>query len=109
MFVIIYGVSMRVMATNKAMSLRQLQAEYGLSYSRIRKMIRLPGFPIVEGVVFRKDFDDWRKEYYRSRHTGEAPQLDAGRRVDELAHSNGSRAFGHLAQGLQLFAFWLLG
>lgn len=94
---------------NRALTLRELQAQYGLSYMRLRRMARLPGFPLIEGVVFEKDFDEWRREYYRSQHTGGAPQLDAGRRADELAHSNGSRAFGHLGLGLQLFAFWLLG
>jgi hypothetical protein len=94
---------------NRALTLRELQAEYGLSYMRLRRLARLPGFPLIEGVVFEKDFDDWRKEYFRSRHTGEAPQLDAGRKVDELTRSSGSPAFGHLVQGLQLFAFWLLG
>ena len=94
---------------NRALTLRELQAEYGLSYMRLRRLTRLPGFPLIEGVVFQRDFDEWRREHYRSQHTGEAPQLDAGRRVDELAHSNGSRAFGHLGLGLQLFAFWLLG
>ena len=94
---------------NRALTLRELQAEYGLSYMRLRRMTRLPGFPLIEGVVFEKDFDEWRREHYRSRHTGEAPQLDAGRRVDESAHSNGSQAFVHLALGLQLFSFGLLG
>ena len=71
-------------------------------------MIKLPGFPLIEGVVFERDFDEWRREYYRSRRTGEAPQLDAGRRDDESARSSGSPAFGHLVQGLQLFSFLLL-
>ena len=46
------------------MSLREVQALYGLSYSRIRRMIKLPGFPLIEGVVFQQDFDEWRREYY---------------------------------------------
>lgn len=72
-------------------------------------MTKLPGFPLIEGVVFEKDFDEWRREYYRNRHTGEAPQLDVGRTADGSARSSGSPAFGHLVQGLQLFSFWLLG
>jgi hypothetical protein len=91
---------------NRALTLRELQAEYGLSYMRLRRLARLPGFPLIEGVVFEKDFDEWRREHYRSRHTGEAPQLDAGRTAGESARWSGSQAFVHLALGLQLCAFW---
>ena len=94
---------------NRALTLRELQAEHGLSYMRLRRLARLPRFPLIEGVVFEKDFDEWRREHYRNRHTGEALQLDAGRTADGSARSSGSPAFGHLALGLLLSSFWLLG
>jgi hypothetical protein len=107
--VLLVSVSKHSYNTNRAMSLREVQAFYGLSYSRVRRMIRLPGFPLIEGVVFQGDFDEWRREYYRNPRTGEALQLDAGRRVGELARSSGSQAFVHLALALPLFSCGLLG
>ena len=87
---------------NRAVSLRQLQRIYGLSYGKIRKLVKLPGFPIVEGVVFPKDFDEWRKEHYRSQHTASALQLDAGRKAGESVLRSGLLAFLHLGLAHQL-------
>lgn len=87
---------------NRAMSLREVQRAYGLSYERIRRMTKLPGFPIVEGVVFPKDFDDWRKEYYRSQHTASTPPPDGGHKAGGSALMSGSQAFVRLGLAHQL-------
>jgi hypothetical protein len=34
-----------------ALTLRELEDAYGLSYERVRRLAGLPGFPLVEGVV----------------------------------------------------------
>lgn len=87
---------------NRAKSLRAIQRLYGLSYGRIKKMARLPGFPLVEGVVFPKDFDEWRKEYYRSQHTASAPQPDGGHKADESVLRSGLLVALHLGLAHQL-------
>ena len=93
---------------NFAKSLRQIQKMYGLSYSRLKRMSTLPGFPLVEGVVFPKDFDDWRREYYRNQHIASIPPPDAGRKGGESAPSCDLRAFLHLVTALQLAEALLL-
>ena len=45
---------------NRALSLRQLGAAYGLGYVRIKQMRELPGFPLLAGKVIPSDFDRWR-------------------------------------------------
>jgi|LakMenEpi03Aug12_release.lakeMendotaPanAssembly.Ray.scaffolds.fasta_scaffold652045_2 hypothetical protein len=45
---------------NRALSLRQLGAAYGLGYTRIKQMQALPGFPLIAGKVIPSDFDQWR-------------------------------------------------
>lgn len=45
---------------NRALSLRQLGAAYGLGYVRIKQMQALPGFPLLAGKVIPSDFDQWR-------------------------------------------------
>ena len=45
---------------NRALSLRQLGAAYGLGYVRIKQMQALPGFPLIAGKVIPSDFDQWR-------------------------------------------------
>jgi len=45
---------------NRALSLRQLGAAYGLGYVRIKQMQAMPGFPLIAGKVIPSDFDRWR-------------------------------------------------
>ena len=87
---------------NRPLTLRQLQKTYGLSYERVRRLVRLPGFPILEGVVFPKDFDEWRKEYYRNQHTASAPQPDAGHKGGESVLRSGLPVFARLGLAHQL-------
>ena len=93
---------------NRAVSLRQLQRIYGLSYGKIRKLVKLPGFPIVEGVAFPRDFDDWRREYYRSQHTVSAPPPDGGRKAGGSVLTSGLLAFVRLGLAHQLAEVLLL-
>lgn len=52
--------SMKLRQENRALSLRQLGAAYGLGYVRIKQMQALPGFPLIAGKVIPSDFDQWR-------------------------------------------------
>ena len=45
---------------NRALSLRQLGAAYGLGYVRIKQMRELSGFPLIVGKIMPSDFDQWR-------------------------------------------------
>jgi len=53
-------VAMKLRQENRALSLRQLGAAYGLGYVRIKQMQALPGFPLIAGKVIPSDFDQWR-------------------------------------------------
>ena len=52
--------AMKLRQENRALSLRQLGAAYGLGYVRIKQMRELPGFPLIAGKVIPSDFDRWR-------------------------------------------------
>ena len=52
--------AMKLRQENRALSLRQLGAAYGLGYTRIKQMQALPGFPRIAGKVIPSDFDQWR-------------------------------------------------
>ena len=52
--------AMKLRQENRALSLRQLGAAYGLGYTRIKQMQALPGFPLIAGKVIPSDFDQWR-------------------------------------------------
>lgn len=87
---------------NRAKSLREIQRMYGLSYERVRRLVRLPGFPLIEGVVFPKDFDEWRKEYYRNQHIASVPPPDGDHKAGESIPMSGLRVFAHLGLAHQL-------
>ena len=53
-------ISARLRREDRALSLRQLGAAYGLGYVRIKQMQALPGFPQIAGKVIPTDFDRWR-------------------------------------------------
>ncbi|NDD55593.1 hypothetical protein EBZ39_17300 [bacterium] len=53
-------IAMKLRQENRALSLRQLGAAYGLGYVRIKQMQALPGFPLLAGKVIPSDFDQWR-------------------------------------------------
>ena len=52
--------AMKLRQENRALSLRQLGAAYGLGYVRIKQMRELSGFPLIAGKVMPSDFDQWR-------------------------------------------------
>jgi hypothetical protein len=77
---------------NRALSLRQLGAAYGLGYVRIKQMQALPGFPLLAGKVIPSDFDQWRlmQTDPNSQHRGDRLRSAVGK-VRELTSKNDSR------------------
>ena len=65
--------AMKLRQENRALSLRQLGAAYGLGYVRIKQMQALPGFPLIAGKVIPSDFDQWRlmQTGLSSQHRGD--------------------------------------
>lgn len=47
--------------SNLALSLADLAMAYGYSYTTVKKMGQMPGFPVFCGKVLPSDFDDWRR------------------------------------------------
>jgi len=72
--------AMNLRKQDRALSLRQLGAAYGLGYVRIKQMRALSGFPLVAGKVIPSDFDQWRLA-----HTG----LNLPRPADRLRSAAG--------------------
>ena len=53
----------RVLAKRKldqALNAKEFAVLAGISYSTARSWFRQPGFPVICGVVFWKDFEQWR-------------------------------------------------
>ena len=77
--------AMKLRQENRALSLRQLGAAYGLGYVRIKQMQALPGFPLLAGKVIPSDFDRWRlmQTGLSSLHRADRPRSAVGK-VHEL-------------------------
>jgi len=77
---------------NRALSLRQLGAAYGLGYVRIKQMRELSGFPLIAGKVIPSDFDRWRlmQTGLSSQHRADRLRSAVGK-ARELASRSDSR------------------
>jgi len=85
--------AMKLRQENRALSLRQLGAAYGLGYVRIKQMQALPRFPLIAGKVIPSDFDRWRIMQtigLNSQHRASRLHSVAGK-VHALESKNGSR------------------
>jgi hypothetical protein len=85
--------AMKLRQENRALSLRQLGAAYGLGYVRIKQMQALPGFPLLAGKVIPSDFDQWRlirTTGLSSLHRGDRLRSAVGK-ARELTSTSGSR------------------
>ena len=85
--------AMKLRQENRALSLRQLGAAYGLGYVRIKQMQALPGFPLLAGKVIPLDFDRWRLMQttgLNSQHRASRPH-SAADRVHALTSRSDSR------------------
>ena len=63
---------------DQALNAKEFAVLAGISYSSSREWFRLPGFPVLRGVVFWGDFVDWRRSEVRlnqpSRPVSVAPK-----------------------------------
>lgn len=50
---------------DQALNAKEFAVLAGISYSSARAWFRLPGFPVVRGVVFWEDFVQWRRDQIR--------------------------------------------
>ena len=77
----LYDRASQLRQADKALSLRQLGAAYGLGYVRIKQMQSLPGFPLIAGKVIPSDFDRWRAQLFDpcSQHRASRPHSAAGK------------------------------
>ena len=46
---------------DQALNAKEFAVVAGISYSTAREWFRLPGFPVLRGVVFWGDFVEWRR------------------------------------------------
>ena len=85
-------ISARLRREDRALSLRQLGAAYGLGYVRIKQMQALPGFPLIAGKVIPSDFDRWRLmlSVPSSQHRASRPHSAVGK-ARELTSRSDSR------------------
>jgi len=101
--------AMKLRQENRALSLRQLGAAYGLGYVRIKQMQALPGFPLLAGKVIPSDFDQWRlirTTGLSSLHRGDRLRSAVGK-ARELTSKSGSRvSWQRIASNLKAEA-WL--
>lgn len=101
-------IAMKLRQENRALSLRQLGAAYGLGYVRIKQMRELTGFPLIAGKIIPSDFDQWRltQTGLNSLHRGDRPRSAAGK-AHELTSRNDSRvSWRRIASNLKAEA-WL--
>ena len=84
--------AMNLRKQDRALSLRQLGAAYGLGYVRIKQMRALSGFPLVAGKVIPSDFDQWRlmQTGLNSPHPADRLRSAVGK-AHELKSRNDSR------------------
>ena len=86
------NIAMKLRQENRALSLRQLGAAYGLGYVRIKQMQALPAFPLIAGKVIPSDFDRWRliQTGLNSLHRGDRLRSAVGK-ARELTWRSDSR------------------
>jgi hypothetical protein len=100
--------AMKLRQENRALSLRQLGAAYGLGYVRIKQMRELSGFPLIAGKIIPSDFDQWRltQTGLSSLHRGDRLRSAVGK-ARELVSTNDLRvAWQRIASNLKAEA-WL--
>ena len=88
----LYDRASQLRQADKALSLRQLGAAYGLGYVRLKQMQSLPGFPLLAGKVIPSDFDRWRAQLFGpcSQHRASRPH-SAADKARALKSRNDSR------------------
>ncbi len=69
---------LRKRTLDQALNAKEFAVAAGISYSAARQWFRLPGFPLLNGVVFWTDFVRWRRTQAGPNRPGEdGPQTKA--------------------------------
>ena len=100
--------AMKLRQENRALSLRQLGAAYGLGYVRIKQMQALPGFPLIAGKIIPSDFDQWRltQTAPNSQHRGDRLRSASGKARELTSTSDSRVSWQRIASNLKAEA-WL--
>jgi hypothetical protein len=61
---------------DQALNAKEFAVCAGVSYSTARSWFHLPGFPVFHGVVFWRDFVEWRTHHLESPHDPEVSKAD---------------------------------
>jgi hypothetical protein len=80
---------------DQALNAKEFAVLAGVSYSAARSWFRMPGFPVLRGVVFWQDFVQWR-----SAQNG----VSAARPEQQVAQAPGSSSLKLSARAEQLLA-----
>ena len=104
----LYNRASQLRQEDKALSLRQLGAAYGLGYVRIKQMQSLPGFPLIAGKVIPSDFDSWRAQLFgpNSLHRASRPHSAVGKARALKSRSDSRVSWRQIASNLKAEA-WL--
>ena len=96
-------ISARLRREDRALSLRQLGAAYGLGYVRIKQMRELPGFPQISGKVIPSDFDRWRLMLTvpNSQHRASRPHSAVGKARELTSKSDSRVSWQRIASNLK--------
>lgn len=96
-------IAMKLRQENRALSLRQLGAAYGLGYVRIKQMQALPGFPQIAGKVIPSDFDQWRlaQSGLNSQHRASRPHSAAGKARELTSRSDSPISWQRIENSLK--------
>ena len=100
--------AMKLRQENRALSLRQLGAAYGLGYVRIKQMQGLSGFPLIAGKIIPSDFDQWRltQTGLNSQHRASRPHSAVGTTHALKSTSDSRVSWQRIASNLKAEA-WL--
>jgi len=95
--------AMKLRQENRALSLRQLGAAYGLGYVRIKQMQALPEFPLLAGKVIPSDFDRWRlmQTAPNSQHRGDRLRSAVGKARELTSRSDSPVAWRQIENSLK--------
>ena len=84
---------------DQALNAKEFAVLAGISYSTAREWFRLPGFPVLRGVVFWGDFVEWRRSQTEpGKHSPSPPPKTASVSVVQRSHALPPKAARILAE-----------
>jgi len=84
---------------DQALNAKEFAVLAGISYSTAREWFRLPGFPVLRGVVFWGDFVEWRRSQTGlGKHSPSPPTATTSVSAVQRSHSLPPKAARILAE-----------